>query len=628
MWFKIFSANNKGRQETGKTPENAVPETLPLQEPVPTSYESLMRRSRVHRLDIRIDPDSLPRIVLSHKPRSDEYLPLKHSLVNAALDRLKAYLDYCENLPGLTGKPNVRVLLENTVRAFLVRYWDMPSSADNHHSYPWGHCLHSLDVACGEAELASAWTPMNSVGIDEITNSRFRSVMILASFAKGLVHDGHKIFEYKLRGLRGEVVEAFDPYHTDGTVLDFKLVHPQGLTWEWQPNVRMPGRRNMLEFLEIVPRELLKSMPEEINSKIIADICDMEICDADQESASRDVRCKSGMETRSMILEAIRKYFKKSPGRTLPVDTVFYINEQWCAVGMPAFFKQLLPLPGLMDVPALCGYLMYDNMLAEKKGEPFLASIAFQCIRNGKGQRHEKMSLAFLRTAYLRKAVAETVDSLGVISFCLDDAGALSVIGNEVQDNFFPKWPEPPQKEEEASAEKTNVRQPDPPVASSAVAAQPVSEKSENPTPAEVNPPRAPQAKELDLTGMTCGARFRFMAGRSSERDLLMDGGWLACRDDAAFLRSPEFPRALFTLLGHGLLWEDASSVERLHQLLQSTGLVLPEVLESVECDVPDLIKGTFTRSVLTGQFWPLTPSATRQVAILKKIAGGKHASA
>ena len=58
---------------------------------------------------------------------------------------------------------NPRVLLENIVRAFLVRYWDMPSSADNHHAYPWGHCLHSLDVACGEAELASAWTPMNTV---------------------------------------------------------------------------------------------------------------------------------------------------------------------------------------------------------------------------------------------------------------------------------------------------------------------------------------------------------------------------------------------------------------------------------------------------------------------------------
>ena len=51
-------------------------------------------------------------------------------------------------------------------------------------------------------------------------------------------------------------------------------------------------------------------------------------------------------------------------------------------------------------------------------------------------------------------------------------------------------------------------------------------------------------------------------------------------------------------------------------------------VLESVECDVPDLIAGTFTRTVLKGQFWPLSPSAMRQVAIMQKIAGGTHAPA
>ena len=249
MWFKIFSANKQ--KEDSAAQEDHAPET-PDMEPVPATYDALMRRSRVHRLDIRIDPDSLPRIALIRKPASDEYLPLKHKLVNAALERLRPYLDYCESLPGMSGNP--RVLLENIVRAFLVRYWDMPSSADNHHAYPWGHCLHSLDVACGEAELASAWTPMNTVGIDEITKSRYRCVMILASFAKGLVHDGYKIYQYRLTGLRGEVREAFDPCLKDGTVLDFKLVHPSGLSWDWQTEIRMPGRRNMLEFLEIVPR--------------------------------------------------------------------------------------------------------------------------------------------------------------------------------------------------------------------------------------------------------------------------------------------------------------------------------------------------------------------------------------
>jgi len=43
---------------------------------------------------------------------------------------------------------------------------------------------------------------------------------------------------------------------------------------------------------------------------------------------------------------------------------------------------------------------------------------------------------------------------------------------------------------------------------------------------------------------------------------------------------------------------------------------------------VPDLIAGTFTRTVLNGRFWPLSPSAMRQVAIMQKIAGGTHAPA
>ena len=116
MWFKIFSANKQ--KEDSAAQEDHAPET-PDMEPVPATYDALMRRSRVHRLDIRIDPDSLPRIALIRKPASDEYLPLKHKLVNAALERLRPYLDYCESLPGMSGNP--RVLLENIVRAFLVR---------------------------------------------------------------------------------------------------------------------------------------------------------------------------------------------------------------------------------------------------------------------------------------------------------------------------------------------------------------------------------------------------------------------------------------------------------------------------------------------------------------------------
>ena len=97
MWFKIFSANKQ--KEDSAAQEDHAPET-PDMEPVPATYDALMRRSRVHRLDIRIDPDSLPRIALIRKPASDEYLPLKHKLVNAALERLRPYLDYCESLPG------------------------------------------------------------------------------------------------------------------------------------------------------------------------------------------------------------------------------------------------------------------------------------------------------------------------------------------------------------------------------------------------------------------------------------------------------------------------------------------------------------------------------------------------
>ena len=82
MWFKIFSANKQ--KEDSAAQEDHAPET-PDMEPVPATYDALMRRSRVHRLDIRIDPDSLPRIALIRKPASDEYLPLKHKLVNAAL---------------------------------------------------------------------------------------------------------------------------------------------------------------------------------------------------------------------------------------------------------------------------------------------------------------------------------------------------------------------------------------------------------------------------------------------------------------------------------------------------------------------------------------------------------------
>lgn len=596
----------------------------PPADAAPTSYYSLMQRPRAHRLDICVNPESMPRITLTAKPASADYLPVKHRLVNDALERLRPYITFCMSVPGLANRAPAQAMLETLLRSFLVRYWDMPSSADNHHAYPWGHCLHSLDVACGEAELASVWTPMNTVGIDEIAQARFCSIMVLAAFAKGLVHDGHKIYQYKLQGLRGTTLEYFDPYLKDGTVLDFKLVHPNGLSWKWQSNIRMPGRRNLLEFFEITPKELLKSMGEEINSKIIGEICDMETCAADQESAMRDMHGKRGMETQAIIHAAILRYFKRSPGRALPDETIFYINDIWCAVIMPLFFRQLMPLQGFMDIQALCSYLLSENVLAADivSGGPFIADVEFLLTKNKKCIRHKKTTLAFLRTSYIREAISLAIENLNTITFSVSDAGALNIVGNDLHTCFFTEWPADSFSEGNDSAseaKKTGKKNP-----TNTAPLVPTPKTSSSAAKISADRAVAPPSPSLKLTGLSCGSRFRLMAARTTEKDV-GEEGWLACRQDAAFLRLPAFSRALCGLMGGADQSADTAFIEHLHEMLLSVGIVQPDTLESVECLIPGAVKGEWSPVKQQGIFWPLSPSAARQLAVMQ-LMGGRHA--
>jgi len=429
------------------------------------SYTTLLGKKLKHYTEIRVDPGFLPRLTVSSKPRNTAYQSVRQEVLTQAYHGLKPYLDFVQNLKGIVGRDDLYRALELVMKRFLARYWDMPASKDHHHAYPWGFTLHSVEVACGEAEAATNWIPMSPYGIDEINHARHLGMVVFIHFVRGLLHDAHKLHQYEMTGYSENTKIVFDPIKREGKVLDFKLVYPNR-TENWVSPADNPGKLNVLELLDVFPRELWGYAPRDQFFEVATFLFDMTPCASDQESAKRDASMAGRLTLEEMIFNAIRNYFTTEKSKTNPTSYVFRVNSEWSAVNGGQFFMKIRPVEGgVYTVDGVKACLASQKVLAVS-GERTSVSVYYK-VRHSSGKEiisKDKSKISFIRSAYLRDACPELDELLGTVVFDESDREQVQQLcpgtDNFIDDLALPKPAQPPfnEKQEEPELEESDQK--------------------------------------------------------------------------------------------------------------------------------------------------------------------------
>ena len=396
---------------------------------VEISYESMNGKKQRHYTQIYIDPQRMPAITTHRKPGNTEYLSVKHELLTSAYYSLKPYMDFVLSLKGVYGRDDLKRALEIIIKRFLTRYWDMPASKDHHHAYPWGLALHCLDVACAEAEKATAWMPMSEHGIDEINHARYLGMVVLLHFTKGLFHDAHKLYQYEMTGFAENINVKFDPLRNHGNVLDFKIVYPER-TEAWGELIASPGKLNAIEFCALFPRELLKYAPSSQFINVFTAVFDLEGSDSDRDSAKRDAANAGRATLEQMIRDRITAYFTTDSETTKPENNVFRVNDDWVAVVSAQFLMKIRPQEGgVYTKDGVKNYLFQEEAMTGTVSK-YDVNLAYRMKRlNGKEEvGKSKTKFAFIKASYLLRAFPDLFKVIGRIFFDETDRDAVRAL--------------------------------------------------------------------------------------------------------------------------------------------------------------------------------------------------------
>lgn len=526
--FKKIITGSKASVKTDPVgPSPQVAELPPLEGgigKIDYDHSALVGHGITHYKDVYVNPRSMPRITFEAKPPNNEYQAIRHGLLIETLKCLRPYMDFVFSLRGVAGKEDLRELLTRAIVRFLGRYWDMPASKSNHHAYEWGLVLHSLEVACGEAEKATSWNPKTMYGTDDIRLNRDKGKVVCLYFLKGLFHDSHKIFQYDIVAHRTPRV-TFDPHQIDGNILDFKMVYPTSREELWQPGVVYPGRYSAAEFMLLMPPELRHNVPGDVSWDILNALFDMAEIEADRSSAQKDAARQGIPSTRELIQRSAALYFTEDRATTKPEQHVFRASPQWFAVNASSFFSKVRPPQGANSNHGV-RQLFSDFDLLSVKGSDVLKLEYLVRFKDGR-QKMENMQLVFISADFLLEVCPDLDEWTGDIFFSKKDENLVSKFCPLFK-NYVDTLPEKP-----TSAAKTETDQ--------AARAQESGEKS---TPSKKrNPPQVKTgaAVIVSIAPVKWNERFEALLHRFTPSDSDQSEGWLYLTHQHTFLRLAPF---------------------------------------------------------------------------------------
>lgn len=614
-WQKLFAKGDTEKQNAVHGPVGAAGQDR---------REELRRKAGVgisSAQDIHVRAEQMPRLKLWGKPSHTEYLSIKMHYRDKAVDCLMDYVDFVSQLDGLEGRSDMRDMVIAVLRNFVVRYWDMPASRNNHHDYPWGHCLHSLEVACAEAQKAVSWTPMTAHGHDDITRSRMKGFVVLGSFVRGLMHDAHKFYQYTPSGT-GKNLTTFSPFlNGGGNMLDFKISCPINPDDDWLPLQVDAGKLNLIEFYLVIPPELGTGIPYIEMVRNLQFLLGMESLESDRESAARDLSRRRGGNPNEALNQAIQAYFQHDPGRARLISTVFRLNDIWTAVDASLFFTRITSPNGFVDSASLKRYLLHTGTLQDDgSGDALIIKPRFLHRVEGKSDTVvSNKTLAFIRTPFLETNAGDAFAKLGSAVFHEDEKSDLGLILSEITDCFAENWPEPakadgsvktgkegknkasdpPQTDGQTMPEATPVIGDATPPEQAHLAEAPIAEVSISVAPPDAVPwqPSAYCLEDAGFHKVDWPERFCRLLFKSTDEDFNFETGWLVQENNELYAHVERLVHKLIPI-SEGV--DMLETKEQIYTALYDASFIDFKVSKIVRTHVkagePDILEGNFWR--------------------------------
>ena len=599
-------------------------------------YSLLVGHKQRHYTEIYVDPASMPKISLAEKPDNNMYLPMKRALLDDAVRAVSPYLSFVSNLDGMAGHKSLGGHLITLTKLFLGRFWDMPASQNNHHHYPWGLALHSLEVACGEAEQGSRWTPMTANGLDDVRKSRELGIVVLLHFARGLLHDAHKRYQYSMVCRAETPPVTFDPFYPGAAILDFKLVYPKGREEVWLQAKMNAAELNILEFWKGLPEEVLSRAPGDVFMSLMAAINKMEEIPADKESAKKDCQRLGQPTTEELIADAVKSYLTTERDKTKPANHIYAATPQWFAVHTTNFFAKVRPGHGIHSAEGVrtC-FIEQDLLYGTGRNDlklPFLIRMP-----DGTERYEDNQRLVFVRSDYLLDIRPTLVDEVGEIHFLTRDENLVSQFCPHFH-RYIKEWPTsvtgevtgnaPPQAEKaspEPTADSKPGSQPKEKRAAQPVKPKSSKERASQPAPPPTQPAAAeapvpsqvpePEPKQLIKTEQVNWAeRFEKLLNNFTLEDTAPESGWIFLTLTGCYLRHPAFFKTILPL-------ESVDERRAILQALQAAGFSPMPYEGDIECLQPG------GKAKLSGSFIKVTLSGPHQVALIMTINAPKKNS-
>ena len=622
---RLFSRDN--RHEEAILP--ALPELEARAGQPVVEYSLLVGHKQRHYTEIYVDPASMPKISLAEKPDNNMYLAMKHKLLDDAVRAVSPYLSFVSNLDGMVGHKNLGEHLITQAKLFLGRFWDMPASQNNHHHYPWGLALHSLEVACGEAEQGSRWTPMTANGIDDVRKSRELGLVVLLHFARGLLHDAHKRYQYSMVCRAETPPVTFDPFYPGAAILDFKLVYPKGREEFWLQPKMSPSELNILEFWKGLPEEVQSRAPGDVFMALMASINKMEEIPADKESAKKDCQRLGQPTTEELIAEAVKNYLTTERDKTKPTNHIYAATPQWFAVHTTNFFAKVRPGHGIHSAEGVRTCFMEQDLLYGTGRNdlklPFLVRMPDDTERYEDNQR-----LVFVRSDYLLDIRPALADEVGNIHFLAKDENLVSQFCPHFH-NYIKEWPASVTGEVTGNAASQAEKELSEPAADTKAGGQPKGKKavlSVKPKsskvrssqqalspaqPAAVEAPPSSQAPEpeskplIKTEQINWAERFEKLLNNFTLADTDPESGWIFLTLTGCYLRHPAFFKTILPL-------ESVDERRAILHALQAVGFSPAPYEGNIECLQPG------RKVKLNGSFIKVTLSGPHQVALIMTI--------
>lgn len=394
-----------GKKQPKETPAEVNRKTMQAHEKHRNRFgtETIMTRTK-HWDRIEIHPEFFPKIDDSKKPDNPEFKRIKKEYALLAFDVVEGYYQYVINLSGLSSRPDLHKTLKHVMLEFIVMFWDMPSSKDNHHSHRFGHLLHSLRVACKSAEAGESFKLYTESGINTESMNRDKGHIILSHFFVGLFHDAHKLFDYKLTHQTQYRKVEWSPHL--GSVLNFKLVHPQNLYEDWEKLPQDTSHYSIGYMFWMVPPEFFSTIESSelyrhIMEKMTA-LIDSEIAGDHEDAADglrKDPQQKMYLGLTGAVMDLIEKGHDK--------DHVYQVSDDWCAVMFKSFTTNVARRSAVFpNDAAVIHYMDHLGIVASpySDGVPKFSERHNFVVKDGpaKGKRIKKCGLTFVSAEFFK----------------------------------------------------------------------------------------------------------------------------------------------------------------------------------------------------------------------------------